>query len=105
MADSFVPVIKLKFSGISIDLLYARLGLAVVPETLDLKAASTLRNCDEQSVRSLNGCRVTDTILSLVRGLKCIRLWKLLTSLYNEINANFCMEGFRGSTRRMQQKE
>eukprot|EP00967_Tisochrysis_lutea_P159397 scaffold330261_cov54-Tisochrysis_lutea.AAC.1 len=47
------------------DVLYASLAQFLIPENLDLSHNSVLRGCDEQSVRSLNGCRVTDTILRM----------------------------------------
>lgn len=33
--DAHVPVLKFKFSGVSIDLLYAKLSLWVIPEVSD----------------------------------------------------------------------
>jgi poly(A) polymerase len=64
--DAFVPVIKFEFSSIPIDLVFARLNLPTVPEDLVLSDDSLLKGLDDQDVRSVNGSRVTDEILSLV---------------------------------------
>lgn len=50
-----MPVIKLKYYGIEMDILFARLALPKVPEDQQLNDDSILRNLDEKSVRSLNG--------------------------------------------------
>lgn len=80
--DAFVPIIKLEFSGISIDLIFARLGVSSVPVTLLLKDTSLLRGLEERDLRSVNGTRVTDEILDLVpqkttfrTALRGIKLW------------------------------
>lgn len=88
VSDAFVPIIKLEYSGISIDLIFARLLVTSVPVSLDLKDNSLLRGLDETDLRCLNGTRVTDEILTLVpqvktfrHALRCIKLWAQRTCL------------------------
>jgi len=82
VTDAFVPIIKLEYSGISIDLIFAQLLVTSVPVSLDLKDKGLLRGLDETDLRCLNGTRVTDEILTLVpqvktfrHALRAIKLW------------------------------
>lgn len=54
----------------------------MIPESLDLLDENILKNIDDKSTLSLNGCRVTDLILKLVPDrenfritLRAIKLW------------------------------
>lgn len=88
--EAYVPVIKTKIEGIELDLLFARLALKNVPDSQELRSVELLRNLDTKCVRSLNGCRVTDDILSLVPNheafrlaLRAVKLWAKRRCIYS----------------------
>ena len=66
VTDAFVPVIKMVYDGIDIDMTFARLALKEVTDNQSLSDSNLLKNLDQKCVRSLNGCRVTDEILNQV---------------------------------------
>lgn len=86
--DAYVPVMKFVFSGIPIDLVFARLSMPTIPENLDLLDHNLLKTLEEKCVVSLNGSRTTDEILRLVpnietfhTALRCIKLWAKRTRI------------------------
>ncbi|XP_043483065.1 poly(A) polymerase type 3 isoform X1 [Leptopilina heterotoma] len=88
--EAFVPVIKMNFDGIEIDMLFAKLDQKEIPD--DLRDDTLLRNLDPKCVRSLNGCRVTDEILRLVPNienfrlaLRAIKLWAKKHGIYSNV--------------------
>jgi len=90
--DAFVPLIKLHYRGIDIDILFARLELNEVPDNQELSDDSILRNLDEKSVRSLNGCRVADEILRVIPSrqnfittLRAVKIWAKNHGIYSNV--------------------
>jgi poly(A) polymerase len=90
--DAFVPIMKLEYQGIDLDLIFARLQLNSVPLTLDLEDNSLLRGLDDSDLRSVNGTRVTDDVLRLVpqektfrHALRCVKLWANQRAIYGNI--------------------
>jgi poly(A) polymerase len=89
--DAYVPLIKMKFFGLDIDLLFARLRFDAVNNSLnDIKDDSILTGCDDQSISSLNAYRNNDIILSLVPNqevfkmtLQLVKMWAKRRNLYS----------------------
>lgn len=92
---AFVPIIKLEYWGISIDLIFSRIATLKQfppPGELDLKYNEYLRGLDDAELRSLNGTRVTEEILNLVPepstfrlALRAIKLWAQRRAVYANI--------------------
>ena len=92
VVDSFVPIIKFEYSGISIDLIFSRLSVSQVPLSLDLQDNNLLKGLGDTDLRSVNGTRVTDAILQLVpqqavfrTALRGIKLWAQRRAIYANI--------------------
>ncbi|CAG9855952.1 unnamed protein product [Phyllotreta striolata] len=90
--EAYVPVIKMTFDGIEIDMLFAQLLLKEIPDSMDLKDDMLLKHLEPKCVRSLNGCRVTDEILRLVPNienfrlaLRAIKLWAKRHGIYSNV--------------------
>ena len=91
--DAYTPVLKFKFSGVEIDLLFARLALRCIPSSwVGLGADEVLRHTDEKTARSLNGSRVADLLLQLVpnatvfrTSLRFIKQWAKARGVYSNV--------------------
>lgn len=90
--DAHVPIMKLEYAGISIDLIFASLQQSTVPLNLTLDDNTLLRGLDETDLRSVNGTRVTDEILNLVpqqktfrHALRAIKLWAQRRAVYANV--------------------
>lgn len=89
MADAHVPIIKLEFSGVSVDLIFASLMTTTIDPKLELMEDKWLAGLGDVDQRSLNGTRVTDTILNVVpekksfrHALRAIKLWAQRRAIY-----------------------
>jgi len=93
--DAFTPIIRTKMSGVSIDLLFARLVKPLEEgQTLEdaVKEDEILRNMDEKSVRCMNGYRVAEQILQLVPNpqtfretLRFVKCWAQRRGIYSNV--------------------
>lgn len=89
---AFVPIITAVISGIEFDFAFGMIQRDKVPPDLNLMDDSVLKGIDERGARSLNGSRVTDSILDLVPNvdtfrdsLRAIKVWAKRRGIYSNV--------------------
>mmetsp|Transcript_34533 Transcript_34533/g.46672 ORF Transcript_34533/g.46672 Transcript_34533/m.46672 type:complete len:628 (-) Transcript_34533:422-2305(-) len=93
--EAYTPVVKFKIRGVAIDMLFASLGThATIPQPFEdaLLEDKILSGLDEASIRSLNGARVTKSLLRLVPEpetfrvtLRFIKAWARARGIYSNV--------------------
>ncbi|KNC50785.1 Poly(A) polymerase gamma [Thecamonas trahens ATCC 50062] len=94
--EAVVPIIKIVFATIQIDLIVASLSMSAIPDTLQLDNDMVLQGMTDSGARTLNGSRVTDKILKVIPDpapfrlvLRAIRLWSKSRLLYGFLKGFF----------------
>lgn len=72
--STFVPVVKFTYYGMEVDLLFATLRCSSIPDDARLLCNDFLAYLDDKSKLSINGWRVSQTILKLVPDLNLFRM-------------------------------
>lgn len=91
--DAFVPLIKMEYSGVSIDLLFVSLpSMTQIPKDLEGVDKNMLRGLDDTAMRSVNGTRVTlelmqsiPQIKSFRHALRAVKLWSNQRGIYGAV--------------------
>uniref|UniRef100_A0A1I8AZS3 Poly(A) polymerase n=1 Tax=Meloidogyne hapla TaxID=6305 RepID=A0A1I8AZS3_MELHA len=92
--DAFVPLIKLHYSGIELDILFARLALKEVTDEQQLSDDNLLRNLDEKSIRSLNDHGIYSNVLGFLGGVSWAILVARTCQLYPNASPAVLLEKF-----------
>ena len=92
IVHTFVPLIKMIYGGIDVDMVFARLGLMEVTRNLILSHPLSLECHDIKCVISLNGYLVTKDLINLVPNedtfrltLRAIKLWAKKHGVYSNV--------------------
>lgn len=90
ISDAYVPVLKLKFDKVDIDLLFSKLPMDYIPKELNtLDDDTMLINMTKECILSANGKRMTDILIKMVPNfeifgtvLKFVKLWAKNRGIY-----------------------
>ncbi|KAJ4977511.1 hypothetical protein NE237_002617 [Protea cynaroides] len=91
--DAKVPLMQIKFNGISVDLPYAQLKVNYIPDNVDILNPFLLRNIDDTSWKSLSEVQANTRILQLVSYtenfqaiLRCLKLLAKRQGVYGNLH-------------------
>ncbi|XP_059079754.1 poly(A) polymerase beta-like isoform X1 [Tigriopus californicus] len=80
--ECYVPVLKMRYNNVEVDMTFARLSISEIPNDLDFLDKVDINTLDQKCLRSLNGYRSTQMILKLVpnvevfqRVLRAVKMW------------------------------
>jgi len=72
--DAYVPIIKIEFAGVDIDLIFVSIpSKSSIGPDFNVSDKSVLRGLEDGSMRSINGTRVTKELLDAVPQVKVFR--------------------------------
>ena len=87
--DAYVPLIKMKFYGVNIDLLYVSMPRydTFIPSDFDILDNENLRGLDDAGINSINGRRVSDALLQIVPNYESFRAALLALKAWSKVHS------------------